>query len=123
MLYRKRPTTAVETRHIDRFGGKEKIMAQEINFDAFEKAFVAGRDNHFSRAGLRTLFEHLEARNYFAEKEWTAGGICSEYTEYESDDELRFEYGCDIAELQDDRGYRVERILIPDSDRFIMRVF
>lgn len=75
-------------------------MYTTVSFDDFANAFKRkGRDDQFSRAGLRALFDHLEHEEYATSLSIKLDVIefCCEYAEVEAD-ELD-EAGEVIAEL------------------------
>jgi hypothetical protein len=61
----------------------------------FADRFAKIRPNHFSRAGLCALYDHLEEfeRSLDEELEFDAIGLCCEWTEYENATEACAAYG------------------------------
>lgn len=70
---------------------KDTIRSVEDFADRFAKI----RPNHFSRAGLCALYDHLEEfeRSLDEEIEFDPIGICCEWTEYENATEACAAYG------------------------------
>ena len=79
-------------------------MKKSINFYDFERAFIdMGRDNQFSYLGKKALF------NYFEEYEESTGiqieldiiAICCDFTEYETFEEFKQDYGEEYKTFED----------------------
>lgn len=79
-------------------------MKQSIGLNQFQDAFKnMGRDNQFSRAGLRALFEYLEQyeQDTGEEIELDVIALCCDYSEIDVKD-IKQETGCDdLDELRD----------------------
>ena len=75
-------------------------MIKQITFSAFCDAFRdMGRDENFSYAGKRALFDYLE--EVAPDMELDVIAICCEY--YESDmDSIISDYSIDVSEAEDD---------------------
>ena len=75
-------------------------MIQRINHNSFEQAFENyGREDSFSRAGLRALFDHLEEND--PETELDVIELCSIYSEYDTAAEAAEDFGFDLPEPED----------------------
>lgn len=79
-------------------------MHKQINFYDFERAFIdMGRENQFTYEGKKALFEYLE------EYEESTGsiihldvvGLCCEFTEFESLEDFREQYGDEYETFED----------------------
>ena len=95
-------------------------MKQTINFSRFADAFQCRPDN-FSFQGLRALYEYLEEleQDCGIELEFDPIGICCEFHEYDSLEELKEDYGYSLDDLRD----HTTVIEIPDSERIIVACF
>ena len=88
-------------------------MYQRINFYDFERAFINHRrENQFSHLGKQELFDWLECIEDGQGKgiELDVVGLCCEFTEYESIQEFRKEYGEQYETFED---IEYDTLLIP----------
>ncbi len=97
-------------------------MKQYVSFYDFERAFAQIRPNHFTRAGLKALFDYLE--NFEAETgeeiELDVISLCGDFVEYENIAEFNRDYGTDYKSRDEIR----ETIVIDvDDDAFIIEAF
>lgn len=81
-------------------------MIKQINFQEFRDAFKnMGRENNFTYEGQRALFDYLEEleENTGAPIELDVIGLCCDYTEYESFEDIQANYPKikDIDDLKD----------------------
>ena len=73
-------------------------MKNTINYNAFEREFIAfGRENQFTRQGLKALFNYLEEyeEDCGEEIELDVIALCCEYVEYDSLADFHREYSKD----------------------------
>ena len=97
-------------------------MKKSVSFYDFEKAFAEIRPNHFTRAGLKALFDYLE--NFEAETgeeiELDVIALCGDFVEYENIAEFNRDYGTNYESRDEIR----ETIVIDvDDDAFIIEAF
>jgi hypothetical protein len=100
-------------------------MKLTINFARFCELFEGGgRGSQFSRAGLRALYEHLADIETETGEEFELDviAICGDYTEYDNLVDFIVEYGADYTTM-DAIADETTVIYIPDTERFIVRVF
>tara|TARA_A100001201_G_C3992173_1_gene171898 strand:+ start:267 stop:569 length:303 start_codon:yes stop_codon:yes gene_type:complete len=79
-------------------------MKTTIDEYDFERAFKDyGRENNFSRYGLSALYEYLTdyEKDTGVELELDVIGLCCDFTEYESLNEFRDNYGEEYRTLED----------------------
>lgn len=96
-------------------------MKQTINESDFIRQFSAyGRENQFSRTGLRMLFEHLESleQDCGMEIELDVISLCCDYNEIDIKD-IKNETGCDSLEDLKDNTTVIEI----DDETIIYQVF
>ncbi len=94
-------------------------MKKTINFYEFERAFAGmDRKENFSYEGLKLLFEYLEEMEEDAgiEIELDVVGLCCEYSEYESLEEIAENYGIEGEEDE------IEEYLMDHTD-FVSKEF
>lgn len=96
-------------------------MKQTINESDFIRQFSAyGRENQFSRAGLRMLFEHLEQleQDCDMEIELDVIALCCDFREIDIKD-IERETGCaSLEDLQDNTT-----VIQVDDDTVIYQAF
>lgn len=71
--------------------------------DTFERAFIeAGRPHEFTQDGLMALFDHLEwlEKNSGEEYEVDIIGLCCQYNEFATMDEIRQSYNSDYDDVE-----------------------
>lgn len=100
-------------------------MILEVTFSDFIREFRSyGREDQFSFKGLEALFTYLTDLEEELGQPYKLDVIelCCNYTEYESLDEFRSDYGYDEDEIEDieDIGYYTTVIDI-DGERFIIQ--
>lgn len=98
-------------------------MKRTVTFYDFERAFVEHeRKDSFSRAGLRALFEWIEAmeEDTGEETELDAIGLCGEFTEYSLAD---YNEDYDPVNSLDEVEDKTIVIRIPGSAGFIIQNF
>lgn len=97
-------------------------MKQTVDFYAFERTFAQVRPNHFSRAGLKALFDYLE--NFEAETgeeiEFDVVAICCDFAEYKNIGEYNRDYGTDYESRDEIRETIVINV---DNEAFIIQAF
>jgi len=101
------------------------VMKQTVNFELFCDLFAKGdRYYQFSYAGKRVLYEYLtDLEDEIGEEfELDIVGLCCDYAEYENLAEFTADYGADCDNI-DAIADETTVICIPDTDRFIIRVF
>ena len=78
-------------------------MINTVTQDEFISTFKKVRPDNFSYEGLEVLFEHLEMVEQDMDKpmEFDVIAICCEYTEYENEKELTYQYDKTIDEIKD----------------------
>lgn len=104
-------------------------MKKTINYYDFVKAFEEmGRIDHFSREGLKALFDYLE--QYEAdtgiEIELDVIALCVEFTEYSDFEEFKENYSAyveehNIQDLDDLLGHTI--VIRVDEKAFIIQDF
>jgi hypothetical protein len=96
-------------------------MKKTINESDFIREFTAfGRENEFSRAGLRLLFEYLEQleQDCDMELELDVIALCCDYSEIDVKD-IERETGCEsLEDLQDNTT-----VIQVDDDTIIYQSF
>jgi len=100
-------------------------MKTTVYFTDFERAFRDyDRSENFSYLGLRTLFDYLEEleEETGEETELDVIAICCDFTEYESLEAFRADYGMEYESI-DDIENQTSVIRIPPSDGFIIQAF
>jgi len=99
-------------------------MKTTVYFTDFERAFRDyDRSENFSHLGLCTLFDYLEEleEETGEETELDVIAICRDFTEYESLEAFRADYGDCYKSIEDiDRNTTV--IVIEGTSRFIVGV-
>ena len=96
-------------------------MKQTVNFNGFCDTFRdMNRDNNFTYAGKRALFDYLEQYEEGTgdEIELDIIALCCEYTEYENLEELQENY-TDIESIEELEEYTT--LIMIDADRFIIQ--
>lgn len=100
-------------------------MKTSVSIYDFRDRFLSNDTykNNFSYEGLNALFDYLEQleEDMGEEMEFDMVAICCDYTEYGNFEELQSNY-LDVESMED-LGDKTEVILIPDSERFIIRNF
>ena len=96
-------------------------MQQEVTKCQFHDAFKRmGRGDQFSYAGLNALYDYLD--DIDPEYSLDVIALCCEFTEYDSLEEFREEYGEEYDSID-----KIEEntlvIRVPNSDGFIVREF
>ena len=79
-------------------------MQKQINFYDFERAFTnMGRENQFTYKGKKALFEHLEEYEEQTGQQIDLDviALCCEFTEFESLQEFKDQYGDDYESFED----------------------
>jgi hypothetical protein len=97
-------------------------MYQRINFYDFERAFInQGRENQFSHLGKQELFDWLECIEDDQGKgiELDVVGLCCEFTEYESIQEFKIQYGEQYETIEDIEESTLVIPLITNKDKNI----
>ena len=97
-------------------------MYQTVNFYDFERAFInQGRQNQFSHLGKQELFDWLECLEDDQSKgiELDIVGLCCEFTEYESIQEFKIEYGEQYETIEDIEENTLVIPLITNKDKNI----
>ena len=82
-------------------------MRQTISKNEFRDGFKSmGRSDSFSYQGLGALFEFLEEleEETGLEIEYDVIALCGEWREYESATEACWNYGCDMANIDEDEA-------------------
>ena len=82
-----------------------------------------GRENNFSWEGLAALFEYLEGieEGTGEEIELDVIALCCDYTEYQSIEEFRRDYGDEYETIED---IEQQTTVIPvNDDAFIVQAF
>jgi hypothetical protein len=100
-------------------------MKQTINFELFCDLFAKGdRGNQFSLAGKWELYNYLTDLEDETGEEFELDviGLCCEYMEYTNLAEFKADYGAEYETI-DAIADETTVIYIPDTDRFIIRVF
>jgi len=100
------------------------IMKTSVNFYNFQQAFKdMGRDDNFSYAGLKALY------NYLADYEEETGeeieldviALCCDFSEYESLEDFQADYGDEYATIEDIRDSTT--VIDIENGSFIIQVF
>ena len=97
-------------------------MKQSVSFYDFERAFAKIWPNNFTRAGLKALFNYLEAfeEEIGEEIELDVIALCCDFVEYENIGEFNRDYGTDY----ESRDEICETIVIDvDDEAFIIQAF
>ena len=105
-------------------------MKEYVNEYTFRDRFMRSDNykNNFSYDGLHALFEYIEQveDDIGEEFEFDMVGICCDYTEYDSLDDLNADY----QDSRYEKGYTLDDIReetvgieIPETERFITGVF
>ena len=82
------------------------MKARLPNFYNFQRAFKdMGRDDNFSYAGLKALFDYLEDYEEATgeETELDVISLCCDFTEYESLEDFQADYGDEYETIEDIR--------------------
>lgn len=80
------------------------MIYQEVGEVEFVRAFEAyGRNDQFSREGLRALFDHIYTLSEETGEDWQLDviAVCCDFTEYETLQDAAEAYGMTEDELQD----------------------
>ncbi len=96
-------------------------MKTNVTFYDFRKWFEECRENNFSTAGLRALFEYLEEyeEECNTEIEFDPIAICVEYTEYEDMADFHNNYGTDLSTIEEIGEYT--QVIDIDGTSFIIQ--
>jgi hypothetical protein len=99
-------------------------MKTTVGLSDFRRAFSdMGRENNFSWEGLAALFEYLEGieEGTGEEIELDVIALCCDYTEYQSIEEFRRDYGGEYETIED---IEQQTTVIPvNDDAFIVQAF
>jgi len=99
-------------------------MKTTVGLSDFRRAFSdMGRENNFSWEGLAALFEYLEGieEGTGEEMELDVIALCCDYTEYQSIEEFRRDYGGEYETIED---IEQQTTVIPvNDDAFIVQAF
>ena len=100
-------------------------MKQTIDVYDFRDAFMAIRPDNFSYEGLGELFEFAEQLEADTGEEMDLDVIawCVDFTEYESLDQIRSDYGKDADEWETWDDVAEETTVIPVGDGAIVASF
>ena len=95
-------------------------MKENVNFGRFVDAFRIRKEN-FSHKGLRALFDYLEQceEDTGEEMELDVIGLCCEYAEYESLEDIQKDY----SEVKDLDDLRDNTIVIEFDGGIIIQQF
>ena len=100
-------------------------MKKTINYYDFRAEFRAfGREDQFSRQGLKALFEYLEdyEQDCETEIELDVIALCCDYVEYDSLEDFHSEYDKeDFPTLETLRDYT--QVIEIDNESFIIAAF
>jgi len=98
-------------------------VKQYVSFYDFERAFAQIRPNHFTRAGLKALFDYLE--NFEAETgeeiEFDVIALCCDFVEYENIAEFNRDYGTNYESRDEIRETTI--VIDVDDEAFIIQAF
>ena len=98
-------------------------MEKNIYLDDFVNEFKRyGREENFTYAGLKALFDFIEELEIF-EDEWTLDviALCCEFTEYENLEEFQADYGKEYETIEDIEN--VTTVIMVDDVSFIIQSF
>lgn len=99
-------------------------MKEQVNFYDFQNRFYSmGRDNQFSYAGKKALFEYLEEleADTGEEIELDIIALCCEYTEYANLKEFQSDYNEDYKTIEDIEEHTI--VIKINDQSFIIQQF